>query len=173
MSLYLTDQEQLNLIKNWFKKYGKLFTFSLMVFLAVFLGLHAWQNHKNAQTENASIFYERLLINLQEHKKIDYSPERQNTAYGQLIALLQAKEAIQKNDFDTAIDNLKWVMSHTKNSALKQIARIRLARVLLAQNKPELALKQIKIIDDSAFNPLINTVKANIVTAQCKQSAAK
>lgn len=164
MSLYLSEDEQLTLIRDWFKKYGKLLTLSLGVFLSVFMATQAWQNHKKTQNENASILYERLLVNLQDHKKINY-PERQNTAYGHLATMLHAREAVNEGDLDTAVNDLKWVISHTKNSGLKQISRIRLARTLLAQNKPELALKQIKIIDNKTFNPLINDVKANILRA--------
>lgn len=169
MSLYLSDDEQLTFIRDWFKKHGQLLAVSLSVFLAVFLGAHAWQNHKKTQTENASILYERLLLNIQDHKKIDY-PEQQNTAYGQLAALLDAREAVNRGDVNTAVNDLTWVINHTKNSSLKQISRIRLARALLAQNKPALALKQIKIIDNSTFNPLINEIKANILKAMNKTS---
>jgi predicted negative regulator of RcsB-dependent stress response len=93
------------------------------------------QNHKTTATENASILYERLLVNAQEHKNIDSFPEHQNTSYGELVALLQAKEALEKNDFDTAIHHFNWVISHTKNASLKQISETRLARVLVAKNQ--------------------------------------
>ena len=162
MSLYLSEDEQLTLIKEWFKKHGKLLAFSLGIFLIVFLGIQAWQHHKKTQTENASILYERLLINLEDHKKINY-PERQNTAYGHLATLLRASEAVNEGDLDTAADDLSWVISHTKNSSLKQITRIRLARTLLAQKKPELALKQIKIIDNKSFSPLIDDITTTIL----------
>ena len=162
MSLDLSEDEQLTLIRGWFKKHGKLLAFSLGVFLTVFVGTHTWQSHKKTQIENASILYERLLINLQDHKKINY-PERQNTAYGHLAALLHASEAVNEGALDTAANDLSWVISHTKNSSLKQISRIRLARTLLAQKKPELALKQITIIDNKSFSPLINEIKTNIL----------
>jgi len=164
MSLYLSEDEQLTLLRDWFKKYGKLLTLSFGVFLTIFIGTHAWQNYKKTQTENASILYERLLVNLQDRKEINY-PERQNTAYGHLATMLHAHQAVNQGDLDTAANDLTWVINHTKNSSLKQISRIRLARTLLAQNKPELALKQIKIIDDKTFTPLINEVKANILRA--------
>jgi predicted negative regulator of RcsB-dependent stress response len=41
MSSYLSDQEQLNLIREWLKKYGKLLSLSLTVFLLIFFGVHA------------------------------------------------------------------------------------------------------------------------------------
>ncbi|MDP4121378.1 MAG: tetratricopeptide repeat protein [Bacillota bacterium] len=169
MSLYLTDDEQLNLIKCWFKKYGKLLIVSVTVLSVTLLGLYFWQEYKDKQTENTSILYEQLLASIKSKQPIDYDKKMPNNAYGHLSALLQAKAAIQQGNFDAAMNNLTWVIQHTQDVGLKQISRIRLARVLLAQNKPELALKQINIIYDATFNPLINKVRARILIALDKK----
>lgn len=173
MGLYLSDEEQVNLIREWLKKHGKLLILSITIFLITFFLVHTWQEYKTKQIEKASLHYEKLLANIQEQKHVDYSKKQENTPYGQLIALLAAQAAIEQNDLDTAINHFNWIISHTKNSGLKQISRIRLARVLLAQNKPELALKQINTIDNEAFNPLINAVKANILMALNRKADAK
>lgn len=166
MSFYsdLSDEEQFDIIINWFKKYGIFLLSSLIIFLLVFLSISAWENHKNTQIESASIAYERLLLTLQNHKKIDYPANntQQNTAYGQLTALLKTQEAVNQGNFPQAIENLKGVINHTQDSSLKQISRIRLARIFLAQKQPELALEQLNKVDDATFKPLVDRVKNNL-----------
>ena len=164
MSMYLSDEEQFYLIINWFKKYGVFFILSLVIFLLVFFGISAWEDHKNTQTESASIAYERLLLTLQNHKKIDYPVNNipENTGYGQLAMLLKTQEKIKQGNFPEAINNLNWVINHTQDSGLRQISRIRLARILLAQKKPGLTLEQLNKVDDATFKPLVDKVKNNL-----------
>ena len=122
-----------------------------------------FQTHHKTQIENASIRYEQRVIDIQENKKFDDRPNPQNTAYDQLTALLKAAEAVKNKNFTRAKTELSWVLTHTKNTALKEIIRIRLARILLAEKTPELALEKIKMVDDRTFSPLIEKIKTKIV----------
>jgi predicted negative regulator of RcsB-dependent stress response len=142
----LNDDEKVEQIKKWWKKYGNLATTIVLVVVLVITGLQFWNRHKLKETEQASIAYENVLAseqaapqitdNLAEEMKQKYS----GTAYADFAAFILAKNAISRNDYVAAAGQLQWAVDHAASDNLEQLARLRLARVLLAQQKPQKAL---------------------------------
>jgi predicted negative regulator of RcsB-dependent stress response len=58
--------------------------------------------------------------------------EYESTAYADFAALVQAKLKLEQGDSPAARAQLGWVMKHTEDQGIEQIARLRLARVLLS-----------------------------------------
>lgn len=66
---------------------------------------------------------------------------------------------------DKATVELKSVATNSKMPALKQIAKIRLARILAAEKSYTNALKELGSIDDDTYLPVINELKGDIYGA--------
>ena len=62
MTDYQTDQETIELIKQWWHDYGKYLAIAVFVGLAMGLIWHAWRQHQVNQIAQASRLYEQLLI---------------------------------------------------------------------------------------------------------------
>lgn len=179
MSIYLSEEEQIQKIKDWWKQYGTTILLVLAVFLGGNFGWKYWQQHKNNRTEQASIIYEQLVTSYQKqqidefnlyakHLKDDYT----NTPYAAFASFLQAKEAVSTNKLQEAQQNYDWVIQHTSNKELKQIAKIREARVLAADNQQQKALELLEKIDDNTFAALVHETKGDILISMNNSTAA-
>jgi predicted negative regulator of RcsB-dependent stress response len=83
-----------------------------------------------------------------------------STPYAKIAAFALAQQAVNAYKFDEASTPLRWAIQHSDQAFLSQLARIRLAQILLNQNKPQAALEAIKEADK------IYPVEAGLIKAQ-------
>lgn len=177
MDTHLSDQEQAEQVKKWLKVNGPTLLIAIALGLVISFGWHRWQTNKERALEHASIRYEQLLTQLEQgnvssaNDTADYLIKRYpQTAYASLAKLLQARMAVDNNDLKLANSKFDWVIEHAKSAPIKEMARIRKARILLAMNQPQDALTILQTIDDAGFIALIETVKGDSYAA-LKQTA--
>lgn len=158
MSDHLTEEEQLEAMKRWWKENGMWVVTAVVVSVGSYFGWGAWQDHQRAQAEAASQVYTQLLDTLAVREsetpdseelaraqalvtelKTDYA----HSAYAINAALLSAGSAVQSGDLDTAEQELRWVLEQKPEAAVAEVARLRLSRVLLAQGNAQAALEQV------------------------------
>jgi predicted negative regulator of RcsB-dependent stress response len=176
---YLSDQDQIQLIKKWCRDNG---LFTLAMILAVLLlsyGWRYWQESRERNSDTASIIYEQLLSDVANQQQANFlnaatklTTDYSYTPYASLAALIWAQTAVKDNNLNTAINQLQWVIDHSRSHELKQIARIRLARVLLAQGKYQAALASLSTVEVTNYSSLMNEVKGDIYLAQGKRLEA-
>ena len=180
MTEYLSDKEQVEAIKQWWKNYGRAIAAAIVVGLLIGFGWRYWHRHKTQQAERASMIYMQLEVAVEQHQTAFASQltaelvkDYADTPYAGLASLLEAKNAVSQNKFDIALARLRWVMQHAKMKSIQQIARLRAARILLAQQHPQAALSLLKTIDDPTYRPMIDNVKGDIYAAQGDKESAK
>lgn len=172
MSEYLTEQEQIQQLKTWIKQYGFTILGGIIIAILVTSGWHYWQDYRNRILSHASIVYDEMLTlraqnntdsaNVQAKKLLSHYPR---TPYAQMAAFTLARDAVLKKNYPEAITQLNWVLDHSSEHALKEIARIRLARILITENKPDAALDTLKKVEDNSFIGLINEVRGDAYLA--------
>lgn len=175
-----TDAEQTEQLKRWWQQYGKLvLTVVIVVFLASW-GWHAWQRQHERLLQTASIVYERLLTSIIRDDQVAVQKQAgrlfnhySHTPYAQLAALILARKAVYDGDLEEAKQKLNWVVKHGETPALKQLARIREARILVATGKPKEALGLLSKVDDKAYLPLVQDVKGDIYLSMNNREAAR
>lgn len=174
------EDELLHILIQWFKKHGKSLIITTFIFLSIGLGWFFAKQQNNNRLTQASVLYEELIENLSKQnlqgtqdlaKKLVETYK--TTPYGKLGALLLSKQFVEAGKLDLAREQLSWVMEKSEIPGIRQIARLRLARILLSENQYEEALKTINSIDDTTFSPLINQIKGDIQTASGLKQAAK
>ncbi len=177
---YTNDQEQWEAIKAWWKANGRMLVIVIVLGLALSFGFQFWRQHKIKQSETASALYDQMLAGytagsapLFQDLAKDLENNYSATPYASLAALFEAKNAAEKGDLDTALQKLQWAGDHAKGKSWQQIARIRAARVLLAQHKPDAALTLLQKVDDEGFLPEINEVKGDVYLTQGKLADAR
>ncbi len=158
MAEQLSDQEQLEAITQWLRKNGAGIIAGLAIGLASVGGWRWWQDHQRSQVETASLYYDRLLAAVNSDDPTgargqaavltgDYA----KTTYGVLAALMLARLDTEAGDREAAIAWLEWVLSNTQQPDLRDIARLRLARLLLASQQYDAARVQLDQILGASF----------------------
>jgi len=83
------------------------------------------------------------------------------TPYAMMAAFMLAREAVLKKNYPEAMTQLNWVMDHTHDARIHQIARLRIARILINDKKADAALELLKKVDDNSFIGLIDEVRGD------------
>lgn len=172
MPAYETDNEQIEILKKWWADYGKWVVMAVIIGLAVGLGWRYWQRQQVVNHQQASLLFQQLVVADSQSKSdtvmqmaAEITKRYAQSEYAALANLMAAKNAVLQNNNDAAIQKLQWAMDHSDNKSIKQIARLREARVLLTQNKAQEAQKVLSIVNDKTFQPAIDEVQGDIYTA--------
>lgn len=181
MSAYdLEEQEQLAELKAWWKTNGNtVLTGAIIVLLAV-AAWNGWTWYQRGQAAQAGSLYDTLQ---KAARANDLKATRDaagailedypRTAYAPLAALTSAKVHFQAGDLKTARAQLTWVVEHARNPQVREIARLRLANVLLDDGAPDEALKILDDKPDAAFEALFAAQRGDILIAQNKPAEAR
>lgn len=172
MSVYMTEEEQLESIKKWWKHYGNLVTIFISLVLFCFAGYRYWNWHQDKLTQQASTAYEQMMVAFsnQDIKSVrSYANELikdyNNSIYADVAHMTLAKMYVTKNKLDLAKSELQFVAAKSRMPALKQIAKIRIARILAGEKSYSNALNELASIEDSTYLPVINELKGDIYGA--------
>ena len=173
------DEAQVEQLRRWWRENWMALAGGLALGLAGIFGWQKYQEMHTATSEHASQIYEDL-------KKLPAakSPEGDaladklvaefaGTPYAAQACLLLASRAAEAGNWDAARSRLDWVLNHADDPGLKKIARLRLARVLWQQARPDDALAQLVIADDDAFAALYQELRGDIQLARGDRAAAK
>ena len=96
-----------------------------------------------------------------------------STPYAAMAALRAAKAAAQANDLATAKASLQWVIDNAREDEQKDVARLRLAGVLLDEKKYDDALKLLDANHNAAFDGLFADMRGDILAVQGRRAEAR
>jgi predicted negative regulator of RcsB-dependent stress response len=174
------EQEQLEALKAWWKQYGNIITWFLIVVLAAFSGWKAWGIYQAKQSVQASMLFEEMQKAIQEKDQTrvlravtDVQDKYSSTNYAQMAGMLAAKYAFDANDLKTAKTQLTWVQDHGKTAEFKSLAKIRLAAILLDEKSYDDALKLLSGDFPEEFASVVADGKGDILVAQNKIDEAR
>ncbi len=177
--MYVNEAEQVEQLKKWVNEYGASLIVGVFLALVIGFGWRFWQQRQEQQLEHASVRYEQLLTNVVngnttavESQALRLMTRYPHTPYAQLAALQLARQQVYQDDYSGAQTQLTWVMKHGNNPALREVARLRVARLQLAQNKTEDALTTLDKIEDKSYLPAINIAKGDVLLALGKTTEA-
>ncbi len=158
----LTEEQQIEQLKRFWKEYGLSIVIGIVLALVIGFGWRYYRQYKIQQSQEASVIYQKVMISamngqtkIAEQSANILLKHYSRTPYAALTALYLAKRAVQQNKLDFAVTQLNWAIKHAYSEEFSQIARIRLARVYIAQNKAQIALSTLSHIDDQSFKGLI------------------
>jgi len=180
VNVYATDEEKVEALKAWWKQNGKSVIGGVLIGVAVLYGGKTWLTQRHTHVETASMEYEAMMQELNQDKK-DQAAERgaailgqySDTPYAELASLAMAKIKVEENDLVAAKAHLRWAMDNAKQEEIKLIARLRLARVLNSEGKPDEALKLVDIPDAGKFAASYAELKGDIYVAKGQTTEAR
>jgi predicted negative regulator of RcsB-dependent stress response len=134
-----TDDERVEDLKKWWKENGASILVGIALGLIAIFGWRYWTSYRDAQAETASRSYDAFVAAV---AKPDPEAARQRgqaviadfpkSPYAVLAALRLAKLAVDGGDHAAASQQLEWVIGNARLDEIKDIARLRLARVKFA-----------------------------------------
>lgn len=142
-----TDEEQLDVIKRWWKENGTALIAGVAIAAVGLVGWNFWQNHQASQSEAASMRYEHLISltdqgNIDEARSLvaEIADNHGGTLYADLALLIDARLAVDAGELREAHQTLDDLIASSDNHYLQGLARLRLARVQLAEGDAQAAL---------------------------------
>ncbi len=178
--LDLEEQEQLDQLKAFWKRYGNLITWTLIAVLGSYAAWNGWNLWQRNQAANAGAMYDELDQAAQagdadRAARIfgDLKERYPGTAYAEQGGLLTAKTQFDKGQIDKARGSLEWVADKAAQPEYQAIARLRLAGILLDEKKYDEALKQVDAVSAKEFEALAADRRGDILLAQGKKDDAK
>ena len=174
----LEEQEQLAEIKAWWKQYGNLLTNTLLAAMLVVAAWQGWNWYQRNQSGQSAAVYSVLQKAVQDKdlQKVkaatgELLEKFGSTSYASLGALSAAKVLVEADDAKTAKLQLSWVAENGKDE-LRDLARLRLAALLLDEKDFDQALKQLDGNVSSSFEVRFIEMKGDVYNAQDKKSEA-
>lgn len=178
--LDLEEQEQLDELKHFWKQYGNLLTWALIVILGAFAAWNGYQYWQRSQAAQASVMYDEMDRAVKagdtariERALADMKERFGSTTYAQQAGLLAAKAYYDKGNTDAARAALGWVAEKAADSGYQAIAKLRLAGILLEKKSYDEALQQLSGSFSKDFSALVADRRGDILLAQGKKSEAK
>lgn len=173
MDDFLTEDEQWERAKAWLRSYLPWILGGVIVALAGLAGWNWWQDRQDRLGAEASARYEQMTDALQKNdptraKAIaaELAKDYPGSPYVDQAHLFEARLAVEANDLATAESLLRGIMDRTDDEQLALVARLRLARVQLAQKKPDDALATLNAKPAGAFEGRFHEVRGDVLFAK-------
>lgn len=180
MAYDLEEQEQIAVIKDWWRQYGNLVVLVLVVASLTASALYGWRYYRNEQSLAAVTLYQQMgqAERANDAKRVrdiaaQIVDKYASTPYAGMAALAGARASFGTGDLAAAKKQLQWVVDHARDDEMRDVARLRLAGVLLDEkNYPE-ALKLAEAKPVESFAALYADMKGDILVAQGKPADAR
>lgn len=167
-----SEKEQLEEIRAWWKEYGAMVIIGVVVAVGGMFGWNAYKDSKLATQIQASALFESLAEHVTEGRldaaesvADDLVSDYANTTYAGQSRLAMARLYMDQNRDQDAADTLNELLAMNGNDELKNIARLRLAHVLLYQDKAQEVIDLLADVDVGAFNSLYDEQRGDAYTA--------
>jgi predicted negative regulator of RcsB-dependent stress response len=179
-ALDLQEQEQIEALKAWWKDNGNFVLGAVLVVVVVMGGWRGWQYYQHQQATEAATLYQQVVeqVGSRDPKRVNDAAAAvmdkfASTAYASRAALLAAQVNEQGKDAARAKTQLQWVIDHASEAALKDVARLRLAAVLLGEKNYADALTLLEAKHPESFDGLYSDLRGDVLSAQGKADEAK
>lgn len=180
MELYTSEDEQVEALKRWWDQNGRSVIVGLIIVLVSVFGWRTWLEHRQNQAESASIGYQVMTNAVQggdskaaEEQGQALIAKYPNSTYAILASLQLAKISLDRGEPDAALAHLRWASENAEMPELKLLSRLRLARLLTAQQKADEALKLLHVAEAGSFAAAYDEAKGDAYMALGKRSEAR
>jgi predicted negative regulator of RcsB-dependent stress response len=180
MAYDLQEQEQIEELKAWWRQYGKLVVLVAVTASLTIASVQGWRYYRHSQSLAAVTVYEQLerAERAGDHKKVRDIAESIITRYGgtpyaTFAALSAARASFESGDLAGAKAQLQWVVDHSREDEIKDVARLRLAGVLLDEKNYAEALKLTQVKPVESMAGLYADLRGDILLAQGRLAEAR
>lgn len=190
-----SDEEQLEALKRWWDENGTSLLTGLVIVLALFFGVRQWQASQATTDGVASDLYQQIsdlaLANISQTITADdllaaqnvYSQlksEHEDSVYTRYAALAMARFQVETGDLAAAAAELQWLLDNPELGLMQEVddellltARLRLARIKLAQGMAQEALDLVRAVAPGTFAGPYAEVEGDALLSQGQTDTAR
>jgi predicted negative regulator of RcsB-dependent stress response len=179
VSEYLSEKEQWEQIRTWVRENGLWVVAGVALAAAGLQGWRWWQGHLDERGTRASAAYTRMIDALEKGDRTqafvrlgELERDYPSSPYADQGKLLAARVYVEGKELDKAARELETVMKTSRDHELALVARMRLARVEIAEGKPDEALTTLNAVEPGAFAARYHEVRGDAWYAKGDKAAA-
>jgi predicted negative regulator of RcsB-dependent stress response len=168
----LSEKEQIDQMRAWWSEYGAYVIGGIVIGAGLLFGINHYQNTRLQAQLDASTAYEKLIVLVVDGKLEDaevvadeIATSYGDTTYAGQTGLAMARLYMDKNRDQDAADALLGVVNSDADDELKDVARLRLARIYLYQDKAQEVVDLLAGNDAGAFTSAFGEVLGDAYTA--------
>jgi predicted negative regulator of RcsB-dependent stress response len=185
MADYRTEEEQIEILKKWWRENGRSMLAGVCIALVGYFGWTWWHGYQQSKIEAAADLYQQMVPVKQEGAQpLDKSKvaavaeqlrkDYPGTVYAIFATLHLAKEAVLAKDYPRALELLNWAAEHKADANLMPLLQLRSAQVQFAQGQYEAALATLaNIKDGGAWKVDFAELRGDLMLAQGKVDLAR
>lgn len=174
-----SEKEQIEEMRAWWAEYGRYVIAGVVIAVGLLFGFNQYTSSKLAAQVEASVLFESLADHVFDGDLEDAEADADelannyaNTPYAPQSKLAMARLYMDKNRDQDAADVLNELLAVRGSGALKHVGRLRLARLLLYQDKPQEVIDLLEGQENKAFAGLYAEVRGDAYTALGQVEAA-
>jgi len=177
---YLSDREQEEALRNWWRENWRWIVGGIVLGVALLFGWFQWRDYRVDRSIEASKQYDelKLAVSSGDAAKVakelgDLTSEHDKSPYAQQARLLVAKMHADAAKYDEALPLLRAVADNSKDDELASVAKLRAARILVQQGKYDEAIGSLKVDDLGAFAAQAHEIRGDANVAKGDETAAR
>jgi predicted negative regulator of RcsB-dependent stress response len=154
----LSEKEQIEAIRGWWSENGRYILGGVVIGAGLLLGWNYWNAQKEKSALQASRIYESLVNEVADGDTdaartfaAELYEDYRSTVYARQARLAMAKLFMDKGRDEDAANELKALLESGGDSEAAMVARVRLAKILLYQDKAQQAADLLQGYRDTAF----------------------
>ncbi len=181
MAVYdLEEQEQISQLKAWWEQYGRLVTAIAVVAALTSVGWQAYNWYRNNQAAEAGALFYAVQVAVESG---DAARTRESagqlierfpgSAYADLGAMLSASMQFAQGEAKNARTQLDWLVANGRDPVMRDLARLRLAAVLLEEGSRAEALAALEKPPVAGLSSRFDDLRGDILSLDGKPVEAR
>jgi predicted negative regulator of RcsB-dependent stress response len=180
MALDLEEQEQVAELKAWWKQHGNLIVWAILAIAIAFSGWQVWRWYGASQSAQAAGLYDTLVKAAQANDAkalrdaagslIESYPR---TVYASMGALVAARWHFDRNDLKSAKAQLQWAADNAPSDEFRDLARLRLAAILVDEKAYDDALKLLDAPHAASYQAQYAALRGDVLLAKGQRDEAR
>jgi predicted negative regulator of RcsB-dependent stress response len=143
MEEFESEDQQIAAIKKWWKENGASLLLGLGIGVGALLGWREYLAYQTNHSAEASDLYQAVQMQVSSNRLDDAHISKadlirndfSDTPYAALVSMSQAKYEYEHGEIESALMHLRWASDNSTETDVQHVAKLRLARILIAQKK--------------------------------------
>jgi predicted negative regulator of RcsB-dependent stress response len=179
-NLDLEEQEKLDALKAWWKDNARFIVLVISAAAIAVAGTIGWRWYQRQQSVEASALYDTLAkaVRAGDAKALRdaggaLSERYAGTLYAPMGALAAAHFHFERGELKSAKAQLQWVLERASAEDLRNLARLRLAALLLDERAYDEALALLEEKPLDAYAALYAALRGDVLVAKDRPAEAR